>query len=57
MQSRSSVPEEPLGGPRPRALATAGRPDAELAAVALLCVLFAWPAEEPEQPQPRSDSR
>ena len=39
------------------AVATADRPDAELVAVALLRVVFAWPAEEREQPQPRSDSR
>jgi hypothetical protein len=53
MQSRSRVPEEPFGRPLPRPLVTA---DAELAAVALLCLVFAWPSEEREQLQPVSDS-
>ncbi len=56
MQSRSRVLEEPFGTPRPRPFVTAGGADAELAAIALLCLVFAWPAEEREQPQPRSDS-
>jgi hypothetical protein len=56
MQSRSRVPEEPLGRTRPRPFITAGAVDAELAAIALLCLVFAWPAEEREQPRPRSDS-
>jgi hypothetical protein len=54
MQSRSRVSEESLERPRPRPFITAG--DTELAAIALLCLVFAWPAEEREQPQPRSDS-
>jgi hypothetical protein len=56
MQSRSRVPEEPPGRPGPRPFVVAGGADAELAAIALLCVVFAWPAEEREQPQPGSDS-
>jgi hypothetical protein len=56
MQSRSRVLEEPFGTPLPRPFVTAGGGDAELAAIALLCLVFAWPAEEREQPRPRSDS-
>jgi hypothetical protein len=56
MQSRSRIPEDPLGRPRPRPFAAAGGADAELAAIALLCVVFAWPADEREQHQPRADS-
>jgi hypothetical protein len=56
MQSRSRVPEEPLGRPHPPPFVTAGGADAELAAIALLCLVLAWPAEEREQPQPPSDS-
>lgn len=56
MQSRSRVPEAPLGRPRARPFVTTGGADAEVAAVALLCLVFAWPAEEREQPQPGSDS-
>lgn len=56
MQSRPRVLEEPVGTPRPRPFVTAGGADAELAAIALLCLVFAWPAEEREQPRPRSDS-
>ena len=41
MQSRSRVPEAPLGTPRPRPIVTAGGADAELAAIALLCLVFA----------------
>ena len=57
MQSRSRVPEEPFGSPRPRPIVTAGGADAELAAIALLCLVFASPAEEREPLQPRSDLR
>jgi len=57
MQSRSRVPEEPFGSPRPRPIVTAGGADAELAAIALLCLVFAWPAEEREPLEPRFDSR
>jgi hypothetical protein len=56
MQSRSRVPEEPLGRPRPQPFGAAGDADTELAAIALLCLVFAWPVEEREQPQLRSDS-
>lgn len=56
MQSRLRVPEEPLGRPRPRPFMRTGGADAELAAIALLCLVFAWPTEEREQPQPGSDS-
>ncbi|HUA46157.1 MAG TPA: hypothetical protein VMA77_13080 [Solirubrobacteraceae bacterium] len=56
MHSRSRVPEEPAGGARTRPLLTGGRADAELAAIAILCLVFAWPAEGREHPQPRSDS-
>ena len=56
MQSRSRVPEEPLGRPRPRPFITARAADAELAAIALLCLVFTWAAKEREQLQPRSDS-
>jgi len=55
MQSRSRVLEEPFGTPRPP-FVTARGADAELAMIALLCLVFAWPAEEGAQPQPRSDS-
>ena len=57
MHSRSRVPEEPRGGARTRPVVAGDRSDAELAAVALLCLVFAWPAEEREQSQPRSDSQ
>ena len=57
MQSRPRVPEEPHATPRPRPIVTAGGTDAELAAVALLCLVFAWTAEEPDKARPRSDSR
>jgi len=56
MQSRSRVPEEPVDRPRSRPFVTTGGADAELAAIALLCLVFAWPADEREQPQPASDS-
>ena len=56
MQSRSRVPEEPLRRPGSRPPVTVGRSDAELAAIALLCLVVGWPAEEREQPQPSSDS-
>jgi hypothetical protein len=57
MHSPSRDPEEPLGGPLRSPLVTFGRSDAELAAIALLCLVFAWPAEQREQSQPRSDSQ
>ena len=57
MQSRPRVPEEPLGTPRPRPLVPAGRTDAAEAAIALLCLVFAWPSEEREQRPPWSDSQ
>ena len=56
MQSRSRVQEGPLGRPRSRPFVTTGGADAELAAIALLCLVFAWSAEEREQPEPQSDS-
>jgi len=57
MHSRSRVSEEPRGGARTRPVVAGDRSDAELAAVALLCLVFAWPAEEREESQPRSDSQ
>jgi len=57
MHSRLRVPEEPLGEPVRRRIVTARGSDAELAAIALLCLVFAWPAEEREQPQPRPTAR
>ena len=56
MQSRPRVLEEPVDTPGPRPFVTARGADAELAMIALLCLVFAWPAEEGAQPQPRSDS-
>jgi len=40
MQSRSRVPEEPLGRPRPRAFVTGSGADDEPAAGALVCLGF-----------------
>ena len=57
MHSHPCDLEEPLGGPLRRPLVTAGRSDAELAAIALLCLVFAWPVEQREQSKPRSDSQ
>jgi hypothetical protein len=57
MQSRSRVAEEPVGAGRRQPLVLTGGNDAELSAIALLCLVFAWPVEEPEQPRPRFVSR
>ena len=57
MQSRSRIPEEPPGSPCPRPLVTVGDGAIELAAIALLCKVFAWPAEERDQLSPRPDSQ
>jgi hypothetical protein len=56
MQSRSRVPEEPPGRPRPQPRITVGHADTELAAIALLCLVFASD-EEREQHRPRRDSQ
>ena len=54
MQSRSRVPAEPAGqNHSPAAAAGAGNRDAELAAIALLCLMFASPVGEPREPQVR----
>lgn len=45
MQSSSHVPEEPLGTGRPQPLVLASSDDAELSAIALLCLLFARPVQ------------
>jgi len=49
MQPRSKVPEEPVGNSCSQLpLALASRQRFELAAIALLCLVFAWPVEEPQ---------
>ena len=57
MQSRSRVREERLGKSHRQPVVIASRDEADLAAIALLCLVFAWPADEPEQPQPRPVSQ
>lgn len=57
MQSRSGVPEAPLGRGHRQPGMLAGGDEAELAAIALLCLVFAWPLEGSEPPRPRSVSR
>ena len=57
MQSRSRVREERLGKSHPRPVVIASREEAELAAIALLCLVFARPADDPERPQSRLASR
>jgi hypothetical protein len=52
MQSGPRLREERLGKSH-RSLTIPSRDDAELAAVALLCLLFAWPGEEVDPPQRR----
>jgi len=54
MESSSGVPEVPLGSDHRHWYGLAGG-DAELAAIALLCLVFAWPVDEPA-PRPRSVS-
>ena len=57
MNDSSRVPRQsmrPAAPPSP--LAVDGREDAELAAIALLCLVFAWPPDEPNPLQPRSVS-
>lgn len=50
MQARSLVPRGPIDDVASRPpVASAGRADAEPAALALLCLLSAWPPEEPHQ--------
>lgn len=56
MHARARVPEEPKGRDRASA-AIADRREAELAAIALLCLMFASPAEEPDQSRSRPVSR
>ena len=47
MQPRSRVPEEPVGNSYSQLpLALASRERSELAAIALLCLVFASPVEE-----------
>lgn len=54
MQSRSRVPRKPSHRDAARSpLATNSREDAELEAIAFLCLLFAWPPEEPKPPHLR----
>lgn len=49
MHPRSRVPEEPVGNRHSQSpLALASRQRSELAAIALLCLVFAWPVEEPQ---------
>lgn len=52
MQSGPRLREEPIGKRR-RSLLIPSRDDAELNAVALLCLMFAWPAEEADKPPRR----
>jgi hypothetical protein len=48
MQPRSRVPQEPVGNSRSQpSLPSASPQRSELAAIALLCLVFAWPGEEP----------
>jgi len=54
MQSRSRIPPEPIGPGQVRPVAVVARSEAELAALALLCLVLAWPPEEPEAPGPAS---
>ena len=57
MHPRSRVPEEPVGNSRSQSpLAVASRQRSELAAIALLCLVFAWPVEEPQPAHLRSVS-
>lgn len=54
MPSGARTPGEPEGQNRSQALvARAGNRDAELAAIALLCLMFASPLDEPQEPQLR----
>jgi hypothetical protein len=52
MQSRPRVPGEPEGQNHSQApVASAGNRDVELAAIALLCLMFPSPVDEPREPQ------
>jgi len=52
MQSRAHASRQPGGHDRPSpAGEVGGVRESELAAIALLCLLFAWPEERPTQPR------
>jgi len=55
MQRRARVPRESEGGQShsPPPVARVGSRDAELAAIALLCLLFASPTDEQQEPHVR----
>ena len=54
MHTRARAPREPDGQNHSQPpLASAGDRDAELAAIALLCLLFASPVDEPTETQVR----
>ena len=54
VQPHPRVPEEPVGNGRSQApLAHAARHRAELEAIALLCLVFAWPVDESQPAHPR----
>ena len=54
MQPRSRGPEEPVGNSYSHLpLTHASHQRSELAAIALLCLVFAWPTEEPQPPHLR----
>jgi len=54
MQYRARVPAEPDGQDHSQvSVASAGGRDAELAAIALLCLMFGSPVDEPREPQVR----
>ncbi len=53
MQSRSRGAGKPIRFPVLRStIAIDSYEDSELAAIALLCLVFAWPADDPQAPQP-----
>ena len=48
MESSSGVPEVPLGRGYRQRYALVGGDDADLSAIALLCLVFAWSVDESE---------
>jgi hypothetical protein len=55
MQYRARVPAEPDGHDHAPGSVARGDPhEAELAAIALLCLMFAWPIDEPRDQHRRS---
>jgi len=58
MESRSRVPQRSARRPALQSPpAIKSREDAELAAIALLCLVYAWLADEPPRPQLRLVSK